>query len=429
MILRSIKEKVLLNFGSTVLPMSAGLIAIPVLIDKMGVERFGLLSIAWMIVGYFGLLDMGLGRALTQRIAANLGAGQPGNIRSLVRYVLKIVLALGAISAFSLYLFTEYLVLNVFEISQDYEAETIASMHWIALMIPLVILSTALFGVLEGFQFFGWIALIRLPLNILMFLAPIIAVYIENTLDTVIISLGLVRLVTFAVLAFIVFLQLNVLDDIKLSKEERRALLTFGGWITLSNIVSPVMVYFDRFFIAAVLGASWVAYYTTPLDFLVKATLIPLAIIGVMFSYFATHWQSEREKVIHAYNRTIIAISLIMFFFFVAVYCFAEIGISIWISESFAAESYVVAQIVALGVLFNGIAMVPYALVQGVGRADITGKFHLLELPVFATLLVLGVQYYGLQGAAWAWTVRVILDCLLLNIAAYYIVKDARENA
>lgn len=408
--------------------MSAGLVAVPILIEKMGVERFGLLSIAWMIVGYFGLLDMGLGRALTQRIASNLGVGKLENVKPIISYSLKIVLALGIASAILLSTLAEYLVFDVFDISGEYQPETKSSMYWIALTIPLVVLSTALFGILEGFQYFGWIAIIRLPLNIFMFMAPVVAIYVNNTLDTVVFTLLLVRLLAFVALLAVVYEKIKGFKNTKISKEEQCSLLSFGGWITFSNIVSPIMVNFDRFYIASVLGASLVAYYTTPLDFLVKATLIPFAVIGVMFSYFATHWQEEKEKVVVAYKKTLFVISFIMLNFLVVVYFGAELGLSIWIDEKFAAESYALAQIIALGIFFNGITMVPFALVQGVGRADLTAKFHLIELPIFIFMLVYGVQNYGLVGAAWAWTARVILDCVLLNIAAYFTLQKGRKG-
>lgn len=422
--MRTIKEKVLLNFGSTVLPMTAGLLAVPVLIEKMGVERFGLLSIAWMIVGYFGLLDMGLGRALTQRIASNLGAGKEKEIKPLIYFSLKILFFLSIATSSLLFFFSEYIVFDIFNITDIYKEETKYSMYWVSLTIPLVVLSTALFGVLEGFQYFGWTALIRLPLNILMFLTPIVAFNVEDSLEAVIFSLFLVRLAAFLTLSIVVYWQMLGFKNSPIGKVERRALLSFGGWITLSNLISPVMVYFDRFYIASVLGASLVAYYTTPLDFLVKATLIPFAIIGVMFSYFANNWQANRKKVVDAYRKTLFIVFFMMLAFFAVVYFGAEAGLTIWIDEDFASESYILAQIIALGVFFNALAMVPFALVQGVGRSDLTAKFHLLELPVFIILLFFGVQEYGLIGAAWAWTARVAIDCFLLNLAAYYTLRD-----
>lgn len=56
--------------------MIAAVIAIPQLIAEMGMARFGVLSLAWIVVGYFSLFDFGLGRAMTQLVSRKIGSGR-----------------------------------------------------------------------------------------------------------------------------------------------------------------------------------------------------------------------------------------------------------------------------------------------------------------------------------------------------------------
>ena len=44
-------------------------------------------------------------------------------------------------------------------------------------------------------------------------------------------------------------------------------------------------------------------------------------------------------------------------------------------------------QILAVGVFINSLAQVPFALLQGVGRPDLTATLHLIELPLYLGLL------------------------------------------
>ena len=62
----------------------------------------------------------------------------------------------------------------------------------------------------------------------------------------------------------------------------------------------------------------------------------------------------------------------------------------------------------------NSLAHVPFALVQGVGKPDLTAKLHLLELPVYLAALFWLTKTYGIEGAAIAWTGRVTVDALVL---------------
>ena len=64
--------------------MLLAIVAIPMVIEGMGLARFGVLTIAWMVVGYFSLVDFGLGRALTKLVAEKLGSGQGNEIPPLI---------------------------------------------------------------------------------------------------------------------------------------------------------------------------------------------------------------------------------------------------------------------------------------------------------------------------------------------------------
>jgi O-antigen/teichoic acid export membrane protein len=55
---------------------------------------------------------------------------------------------------------------------------------------------------------------------------------------------------------------------------------------------------------------------------------------------------------------------------------------------------------------------------QGQNRPDIIAKFHAIEAVPFVALLWLGVRVAGVEGAAWAWSFRVVTDTILLFWAA-----------
>mgnify|MGYP003393417968 FL=1 len=64
-----------LNVGGMVLPMLVGVLTVPGLLQRLGQEKFGVLALGWALVGYFGFLDLGMGRALTQYLASADQAG------------------------------------------------------------------------------------------------------------------------------------------------------------------------------------------------------------------------------------------------------------------------------------------------------------------------------------------------------------------
>jgi len=58
-----------LNLAGQILPLGVAVAAMPYVIHGLGAERFGILSIAWTLLGFCGLLDLGLGRATTKFVA------------------------------------------------------------------------------------------------------------------------------------------------------------------------------------------------------------------------------------------------------------------------------------------------------------------------------------------------------------------------
>jgi O-antigen/teichoic acid export membrane protein len=93
---------------------------------------------------------------------------------------------------------------------------------------------------------------------------------------------------------------------------------------------------------------------------------------------------------------------------------FAPDLFQIWMGPAFALRSSVVLQILAVGVLINSIASMPFTAMWGIGRPDITAKFHLLELPLYLGACYLLIPRFGIQGAAIAWLLRVTVDLALL---------------
>ncbi|BBP44315.1 hypothetical protein THMIRHAT_20610 [Thiosulfativibrio zosterae] len=216
---------------------------------------------------------------------------------------------------------------------------------------------------------------------------------------------------------------LNPYSGWHLNKNEIKSLFVFGGWVSISNIISPLMVYFDRFYIGAVLSVAVVAFYTTPFDLLTKALIIPFALVGVMFATFATDWQSHQDKVIHQFKISILIISAFMLPFSVATFIFAEEGLTLWIGSEFASQSYLLVKWLSVGIFINAIAMIPFAFIQAIGKADITAKLHLIELPIYAALLWTLVENFGLIGAPMAWVIRVSIDTLILMILSLYLMN------
>jgi O-antigen/teichoic acid export membrane protein len=121
-----------LNLISQVLSLLTAVPTIPYLVHGLGAERFGILSLAWVFLGYFGLFDLGLGRATTKFVAGCLGSGETHRLPALVWTSLWSQVLFGAIGALVAALVTPVLVHHVLKITPALVGETELSFYILA---------------------------------------------------------------------------------------------------------------------------------------------------------------------------------------------------------------------------------------------------------------------------------------------------------
>ena len=140
----------LLSLLGQAVPLPVALVAIPLLIKGVGTDRFGVLTLAWALIGYLGLLDLGIGRALTKLVAEKLGEGQERQVPVLVWTSLLLMLVLGLVGMGALLLLSPWAVHRALNIPAPLREEALGAFYLLAIAIPFVTGSAGLRGVLEA---------------------------------------------------------------------------------------------------------------------------------------------------------------------------------------------------------------------------------------------------------------------------------------
>ena len=422
---RVLARNTLWNLIGQGVPLLVALFAIPLLIKGLGTDRFGVLTLAWMVIGYFSLFDLGIGRALTKLVAERLGAGQEQEIPDLIWTALFLMAVLGCLGMAVAILLSPWLVHDVLKIPEIIQSETLDAFYLLAFSIPIVISTAGLRGILEAHQRFDLVNAVRIPLGIFTFLGPLAAISFSNSLFSVVAVLVAGRLLAWGVH---LLLCVNVLPALRYNIGVRRAmvrpLLSFGSWMTVSNIVGPLMVYLDRFLVGAIVSMAAVAYYTTPYEVVTKLWLIPSALVGVLFPAFSAALVQDRNRAARLFGRGIKYIFLALFPLTLIIVTLAHEGLDIWLGTEFAQNSTYVLQWLAVGVFINSLARIPFGLIQGAGRPDITAMTHLIELPFYLLALWWLLGAYGIAGAAIVWVVRVAVDTVVFFSIARWLLPD-----
>src|SRR5215472_17352890 len=179
---RLLARNTIWNMLGQLLPMAVGVVAVPPLVRGLGVPRFGILSLAWIIIGYFSLFDLGIGRALTKLVADKLGSNQAGSIPPLVWTSLLLLLLLGGAGSAIALAASPWLIHHALNIPPELQAEALRSFYWLSLSIPLVTVTAGLRGVLEAQQRFRALTLIRMPMSVFSFVGPLLVLPFSRSL-------------------------------------------------------------------------------------------------------------------------------------------------------------------------------------------------------------------------------------------------------
>lgn len=413
----NIKINTLWNLLGSGAPMLLGLLTIPYLIDNIGVEAFGILTLVWALIGYFSLFDLGLGRTLTQQIALYKSKYSTSEIIKIVKNGLTITLISGIIGCISLALLSFNLAHYWLKVTENLKDDTFKCLIISAIAIPFVTITSGLKGILEGYEDFKIVNLLKLIFGIANFGFPVISVFLfGNNLFWIVLSLVITRLVIFLLHYFMVYLRIgNFLSGEFGKSKDFKEMFFFGTWITVSNIVSQLMVTSDRFIISFVLGANIVAFYTIPFEILIRVLILPAALTTALFPRLSNLYNIDQSDAKALYLKSFKIVSQSMFVICLIIAVISDFGLSIWISKNFASQSAKIAMILSIGIFFNGIAQIPHSALQSIGKVKITAIIHVLELLFYVPVLYISLKHFGLIAAPIIWSTRAAVDFILLN--------------
>lgn len=416
-------------FAGNVVPLLVGFFTVPFTLKCFGVEVVGFIAICWLLVGYSGIFDLGLSRSMTQMVSRLLPYADFKGIRQYFWTTFILSLAFSLILTVVINYYSSNII-SIFKISDNLENIAVISFRLLSLSVPFILLGSVMVGFLTAYSNFNKINIIKIPIGIVMMLAPVLSYYLNLGIIGIMYILLLSRILSFICYLYIIFSEHAFLRKIDWSLYGLNDLLNQGLWMTLSNIISPLIVNFDRFVLGSIISIQAVAYYSTVYDVISKLHIIPTTFVTVLFPMFAYNSSSEEAtKNSLLIGKYILIVLLIISPIIFTTQIWSYDLISIWINPEFAMKSYKIAMILLLGVFWNCLAQIPFTFLQANGYSSKTALFHIIELVVFLPILYLSITNFGIKGAALAWSIRVIIDFMLLFYYSTKIAKELLDNS
>jgi O-antigen/teichoic acid export membrane protein len=392
-------------------PVVFTLVFTPFYLHTIGAARFGVLAICWTIAGAFSFAALGMGPALSYRLAL-LTTDAPTDRSNHVWTALLISFAASLVGALLVLALAQAYFAHFATLPSGLEAELESALPFLAMLLPLGTLSGVLNGALQGLKRFGALSAVSVLNAAVAATLPLAAaVFVGVELPILILAMvssgSLVLLTQLAICARVVPLRFPSL----LSSEHAKGLLGYGAWMSATALLAPLLLLVDRFVIGFFGGPAEVAVYALAFYVLQGLLLVPASLSSAMLPRLAP---LKREQDVRALQSSwLVWLNGILTPVVITAIALAGPFFRTWIGPTLGPAAGPVAAILLVGCWAHGIGHIPSTVVVGRNRPDLLTKLLLACLLPYLLLLYFATARFGVMGAAAAWTVRAAFDPVL----------------
>lgn len=422
--LKKIIKNTAANYILKAVQLFLNLLAIPILINNLGEEGFGVILFASIVVGYFNILELGITDGVTKYVSQYLESKEYGKIQSIINTSLIFFIGIGLLVSLILIIWVlfggvSWLNLDP-SLSDNSEriflfASIIALISWPQLLLK---------GIFKGIQDF-------VTLNILLGLGRVISVvsailavlYTDWEIQYIFLLFNLDKiLLTFIQFKILKkklpFWKFSILD---FNKDTFRFIFSFSGWIMLGQVAVLLEYQSDQLVILSFLSASFLATYAVVFYlFRMIQQISGLAGSAVMPAISQINESSNSTEIkkilffgVKMHNLFFVPITLTLFFI-------AEPFIKLWVGVKYLDYLWLIKLSIIFQLVWQSSALFGQ-IYLGLGYSKKPGIIAIVVGVLNVTTSIILVSFLGVSGVILG---TVCVGVLSVPIAVYWMLKD-----
>lgn len=252
------------NFSVKTISILVNLISVPLTLNYLGKEKFGIWLTLTSTISLFNFLDFGLGSGLVNQISESQGVGNKLNIKKSVTTTIFLLSFISIFLGIIYFMFSCYWLNNLYRslrVSSKNEVDIAINLLvvFILINIPLGVIQRIYDGFQQGFKF-TTISLIGILLN-LIFL--ILTIYTKSGLEYLVLSINLGTLISVLIAGFFLIKKnLYLLPNFKYFDSKLIFQILGQGFLFFIMTVFTIVAYTtDNFIIAESLDFAQVTKF------------------------------------------------------------------------------------------------------------------------------------------------------------------------
>jgi len=399
------------TFGTAV----TSFLIMPFVVHTLGDSLYGIWTVVATFVGYYGVLELGLSRAVSRYAAAALGAGDHEECNRVFNTALRIYMVLGAVVLILtcvLATLSPWLCKTAEDASLFWKIILILGISF-AVMFPTRVFS----GVLEAnlrFDRTATVDLISLCLRTLLVVIVLKLGYkvVGLALSTLVASIPSVILYVYFLRRELPFLQFQGKYWGWLTA---RMLFSYSAFSFISQLAEILRYRVDALVVLAFVNSAAVTHYRVGSALAQYFFELMLALVGVFPSVFsrlegAKDFEGIKRTFFFATKITICISSFIGF----GMIAWGKPFIIRWMGPTYA-DSYPILVTLALGCIFTSSQGPSVGLLYGTSRHKFLALVNSIEGITNLVLSIILVKIYGILGVALGTLIPMTLSKLIVQ--------------
>ena len=401
------------TLAGQVLPLFASLITMPLIIRMLGSEGYGVLILITLIPTYFSFSELGMGMASTRFASEAYARGDLEGEARVIRTAALIALVCATVVAIPIVLFADPII-RQFNVPDELHHQAVLGLR----ICSAVFVTAIICGSVNTAQ----LTRLRMDLNaaingiskVLSSVGTVIVLYLGGGIVGAAVWYLAIGLITVATHILVSGRLLRQFLDISIDRRLIKPLLRFGAGLAFSAIAAAVLINLEKLLVGRLISVQSLAFYTVAFSLASMATLFSSAMVQSLIPAFSQLLAPEkRQQFNDLFSRSLKLIIIFVLPSLMVLFVIAKPFFTIWAGPDFGRESPGPFYILLGGLFFNIVAFIPWASIVSVGRTDLMAKIHWSELVPYIIGAALLINYFGIIGAALAWSLRVAADAVL----------------
>ena len=425
---RDLTHRILLNTASSgvgqTVRLGQALVLTPYLLHNLGADRFAVWSLALVLASYLSLLDLGIGAALTKRVAEHAAVGEMGAVPPVVSTGVAFY-SVSVLVLSPLLFLSRYRIVELFHVPADIVLEAQFAFVGLVFVIGFTQISASVQAVLTGLQRMDLTNGIQVGASLLRLIGSFAAVEAGFALRGLVVVEAVVLLLGTGALVLIArrLLSAGALGVRHVRWSEFKELLRYGLKVQATQAVGVAGLHTGRLILGVYVSLGAVVFYDIGNKLVqgVKSLSLVLtsAVVPVASELDVTRGVPGLQRFYLRGMKYLFLVTVPLMGFGLAA---APSLIGAWVGSDYA-QAAIAVQLLGVGNAIHVLTAMGTKVSRGMGRPELETQYAMLLLVLTVALSISGALVFGYVGVLVATLIALVVSSMFFFVRFHRLIE------